>query len=151
MFNLLGIGERAGSGFDAMRQGCRWARIPDPELVETLAPNRTTLVIRTGAEESAVASNRREEVSYAYVDPFPNGRVVLLDGSSREDTALSLMEAMGSVARRDVETLLEVSPATAKKLLAGLVERGMVRVVGSGRSTRYERRERSLNAGEAQA
>ena len=32
MFNLIGIGEKAGSGFDVMREGCLFAGTAAPEL-----------------------------------------------------------------------------------------------------------------------
>ncbi|MBQ9002422.1 MAG: putative DNA binding domain-containing protein, partial [Eggerthellaceae bacterium] len=38
MFNFIGIGEKAGSGFDAMRQGCDWAGLEHPILAETFEP-----------------------------------------------------------------------------------------------------------------
>ena len=43
MFNFIGIGEKAGSGFDAMRQGCDWAGLEHPILAETFEPSRTIL------------------------------------------------------------------------------------------------------------
>lgn len=47
MFNLVGIGERIGSGFDVMRAACTWAELPQPMLKESYNPDRTTLTFRT--------------------------------------------------------------------------------------------------------
>ena len=47
MFNLVGIGERIGSGFDVMRAACTWAELPQPMLKESYNPDCTTLTFRT--------------------------------------------------------------------------------------------------------
>lgn len=46
MFNLVGIGERIGSGFDVMRAACTWAELPQPMLEESYNPDCTTLTFR---------------------------------------------------------------------------------------------------------
>ena len=46
MFNLVGIGERIGSGFDVMRAACTWAELPQPMLEESYNPDGTTLTFR---------------------------------------------------------------------------------------------------------
>lgn len=44
MFNLIGRGERAGSGFDTMRRGCAWAGLDEPLLQENVDPDCVELV-----------------------------------------------------------------------------------------------------------
>ena len=46
MFNLVGIGERIGSGFDVIRAACTWAELPQPMLEESYNPDGTTLTFR---------------------------------------------------------------------------------------------------------
>ena len=45
MFNLIGVGEKAGSGFDVMRASTRSARRPDPSITERHEPDVVTLVL----------------------------------------------------------------------------------------------------------
>ena len=45
MFNLIGIGEKAGSGFDVMRAGCDFAGTAYPELEVCEHPDRVTLTL----------------------------------------------------------------------------------------------------------
>lgn len=45
MFNLIGVGEKAGSGFDVMRAGCEFAGTAVPELRVTDNPGRVQLTL----------------------------------------------------------------------------------------------------------
>ena len=45
MFNLIGVGEKAGSGFDVMRAGCEFAGTAVPELRVTDNPGRVRLTL----------------------------------------------------------------------------------------------------------
>ncbi len=45
MFNLIGIGEKAGSGFDVMREGCLFAGTAAPELEVFDDPGRVQLTL----------------------------------------------------------------------------------------------------------
>jgi hypothetical protein len=45
MFNLIGVGEKAGSGFDVMRAFTRSAGRPDPSITERHEPDVVTLVL----------------------------------------------------------------------------------------------------------
>lgn len=45
MFSFVNIGERAGSGFDVLREGTRSARKPDPVLEELWEPDRVLLTL----------------------------------------------------------------------------------------------------------
>lgn len=51
MFNLVGIDERIGSGFDVMRAACTWAELPQPMLEESYNPDGTTLTFHTGRND----------------------------------------------------------------------------------------------------
>lgn len=46
MFFLIGIGEKAGSGFDVMRAGCDSVGAPHPLLEVLTRPDRVKLVVR---------------------------------------------------------------------------------------------------------
>ena len=45
MFNLIGLGEKAGSGFDVLRYAARYASVADPLLEELGEPDRVRLTV----------------------------------------------------------------------------------------------------------
>ena len=49
-----------------------------------------------------------------------------------------LIKKKGEIVRSDVEELLNVSPATATRLLTKMVENGQIKRVGSARSIKYK-------------
>ena len=61
MFNLVGKGDKAGSGFDVLRRSARYAGVDDPVLTESYNPDRVTLILRlaTGGRSLGVGEDRR--------------------------------------------------------------------------------------------
>ena len=55
----------------------------------------------------------------------------------REDEVLALIKEKGEIVRSDVEELLNVSPATATRLLTKMVDEGQIKRVGSARAIKY--------------
>lgn len=117
MLSLVGIGEKAGSGFDAMRAGARWAGLPEPELRESFSPDRVNLEYPLKARAGAVD------------EPADNA-----------DRVTGLLRERGTLTRAQVESALGVSKATANNLLASLIARGLVERVGQGKATVYRLR-----------
>lgn len=60
MFNLIGMGDKAGSGFDVLRRSAEWAGVDAPTLTESLDPDRVvlTLPLATGGLSLAVNGKR---------------------------------------------------------------------------------------------
>ena len=54
-----------------------------------------------------------------------------------EEKIITLLEKKGEIIRRDIEDVLTVSQAMAVRLLRGLVDKGIIRVIGGGKKTRY--------------
>ena len=50
---------------------------------------------------------------------------------------IALLDEYKEVTRRDVETSLSISQSMAVRLLRGLADKGLIRVMGGGKSTRY--------------
>jgi ATP-dependent DNA helicase RecG len=65
--------------------------------------------------------------------------------SARQDTdehtkdILALFEKQPVIQRRDVEQAFGIPPATVGRLLKKMVENGLVKVLGAGKNTRYEK------------
>ena len=54
-----------------------------------------------------------------------------------ETIVMNILAARGSVVRSEVEQLLGISQASAIRLLKYMSDNGMIKRVGSGKSTRY--------------
>ena len=153
MFNLLAIGERAGSGFDAMRRGCSSAGLPGPVLVESLSLGQVTLTISlaSGAVRGAwtdapvgggfrgeAVDEARERVAGPGSDAFPEAiSIDLGDEAGVWQVVLSQVDLRGSITREEVQHLLGVGKNKASTVIASMVEGGKLRKVGNGRTTRY--------------
>lgn len=131
MFNLVGVGERAGSGFDTMRRGCQWAHVKEPELTEAYAPDRTML-------EIDVPQNApQHDVSPTDAGEKPHGHDV-------PDASLSqirpLLDKSERLKRIDVERELGLNRNAAVNLLNKLIAEGVLVKEGSGPATAYRLR-----------
>lgn len=139
MFNLLSIGERAGSGFDTMKAGCVWAGVPPLEFREAFAPDRTILSIdlpRGGAPARVAASVAAGAKEDEGVQRMPE-KILPAAGDLRDGRVLELAATANGLRRADVERGLGVSKATANNLLKSLVAQGRLEQLGSGPATRY--------------
>lgn len=65
--------------------------------------------------------------------------IVAMGSSVREAEVEKYVDEHGDVVRRDVEKLLNVSPATATRLLTKMVEAGKLKRVGDARNVKYIR------------
>ena len=147
MFNLVSVGEKAGSGFDGMRQGCDWAGIPYPVVHERMNPDRVELSFDLLPTKSAGAASAGEARVGEVLAPKRPAAKVLVEGEgatrcvrSAKDSQQVLeafLNSASSVKRSDVEEALGVSKATANKLIDSLVREGRLKKQGAGRATRY--------------
>lgn len=150
MFNLLAIGERAGSGYDAMRRGCASAGLPSPVLEESLSLGQVTLTVSLTSGEAGCGqgaprlSDRRsvgracEVRESAISDSLPETlHLDLGDTQGVWEVVLSQADLRGSITREEVQHLLGVGKNKASTVIASMVEGGKLRKVGNGRTTRY--------------
>lgn len=105
MFNLVGIGERIGSGFDVMRAACTWAELPQPMLEESYNPDGMTLTFRTERNDgwttwaSADGSMPAERNSCSHLDmPVDMATARILDAWEQAGHGRSINAAPSSVA-----------------------------------------------------
>jgi len=127
MFSLVGYGERAGSGWDKIRQGWSSQNWRAPSIEETNRPDRV-------------------KVSLPMVSPLPSevvevlgrrfgGRYGRLGGL--EVIALATALSEGSVSNRRMQELSLEHPGELTRLLQRLVNRGFLEQVGQKRGTVY--------------
>jgi len=126
MFNLISIGEKAGSGFDIMRRACDEMGLPYPMLEESFNPDRTRLTFKLNAQTKTKEAAKREESS-------GNDKGLTV----QEESVYQLFNQNGSIARKSVEDSLGVGKTRAALILKSLEDKGVIRPVGEGRARRY--------------
>lgn len=115
-FFLIGYVEQFGTGTRRMIGDCRDADLPEPEFDSR--PDAFRVVFRK---------------SVPVAERFAGLRL-----SDRQLRAISHVLAAGRLTRRDYERLTGVTPATAKRDLADLVEKGVIVQRGATRNVWYE-------------
>lgn len=104
VFRELGLIEQWGSGIQRMTQACRDAGLPAP-LFEELG-NRFRVTLRT------------ERIAEAVTD-------------SRDQAILDALGRSGGLSTRHISGAISLTPRATRTRLAGLVDRGFVREVGT--------------------
>lgn len=118
----LGFVERLGYGIDRMVAAMREAGLPAPAFEETVAGFRVTLA---GRGDDLVSP-----------EPAPRWANRRVDG--RQERALAYVAGHGSVTNRELRELLpDLSDETIRRLLADLVDQGLLLKVGERKATYY--------------
>ena len=87
-----------------------------------------------------------EVTGNAFKITLPNRNAVTKEANmldrpqSNEERILSFIESNGQIVRSDVDVLLDVSQATANRILKRMVADGLLYQDGSGRKTRYKKK-----------
>lgn len=140
MFMLVGIGEKAGSGFDTMRAGCDFMGVPHPALEIGTRPDRVGLVLQyvsdTAGNDSHASKTRSISDEPERLPQLPRQAIMHL--SQSEVAALRYLIGKGSVSTSELAKYLGLGVSRSRVLLKRLVENGFARSVGRGRATRYE-------------
>ena len=132
MFSLIGLGEKAGSGVDKIREGWRSVRWRIPTLSEQQKPDRVTLTMPM--------------VSLLPEPVVENLRKILGDElktlNAEEVQALVTADLEGSVSNFRLQSLTNRHPSDLTKLLKSLVSRILLEKDGHGRGASYRWSER---------
>ncbi|GAA0064976.1 RNA-binding domain-containing protein [Clostridium sp. CTA-1] len=127
MFNLLGIGERAGSGLENIQLAWKEQQWIAPDLEESYGPDRIILTLRT-------------------VLMLPKESVDLLKAILKEeyiklskDEVMALVTAAQEeyVTNNRLQQLLDTHAINSNKILSTLVDKGYLKADGIGRGTKY--------------
>ncbi|WP_142413283.1 RNA-binding domain-containing protein [Hathewaya massiliensis] len=127
MFNLLGIGERAGSGLENIQLAWKEQQWLAPDLEELYDPDRIVLTLRT-------------------ISMLPERSIMLLKSALKNNyNELSREEVMALVAAHQEEyvtnnrlqQLLDTHARNSNKILSSLVDKGYLEADGIGRGTKY--------------
>ncbi|MEQ8854779.1 RNA-binding domain-containing protein [Gimesia sp.] len=141
MFTLIGLGEKAGSGIDKIREGWKSVRWRVPTLAEQHRPDRVTVTMPMVSllPDSAVEKIRRiigDELQRLNAD---------------EVQALVTADIEGSVSNFRLQSLTERHPSDLTKLLKNLVSSDLLERDGHGRGATYRWSERLRRLSEPSA
>jgi len=127
MFQMLGAGDKAGSGIDKIRSSWAAEHWQSPVLRESLRPDRVVL-------ELPMISLLPEEVLAELRHRFGAG----FEGLSGDEVqAVVTAQVEGSVTNQRLQGMLTMHRVDITRMLGGLVQRGFLTSDGIGRGTRY--------------
>jgi ATP-dependent DNA helicase RecG len=115
VFYFAGWIERWGSGTTRIVELCRRQGLPEPDFR---------------------SEKGRFEVVF-YQDPYTGERLREMGLNERQVKAVLYVKEQGSITNREFRELTGLSDEATRKDLAELTEKGLLRVEGKGRSTRY--------------
>ena len=138
MFNLIGIGERAGSGVPdiyAVWDSQGWK---EPEVVEEYGPDRTILklsflkkaAIKNGDKKMAIKNGDNDSVNPKTAQQL--------------ERILKYMESEREYRTKEMAEILGVKESRARALISELVKRGKVQAIGKNRGRKYKKTERCM-------
>lgn len=110
MFNLINVGERAGSGLPSIRTVWQEQGWQEPEIVESFNPDRTTLLLplaannvaaKSGGESNSISEKRKNDILQYLTDTPEASSVQIADAVglqiSRTKMYLSELAASGAI------------------------------------------------------
>jgi len=133
MFNLVNIGERAGSGIPNIYAVWQQQGWPEPILTERFSPERTVLSLEFEDKKSVVT-----DIMTDMTDILPDMTDKLSD--AEQDFLKLLLQHYQDhewIDNTTAQTFCDKSPATIKRYLAKLVEVGVLESAGANKGRRY--------------
>ncbi|MBQ8905889.1 MAG: AAA family ATPase, partial [Ruminococcus sp.] len=129
MFNLINVGERAGSGIPSIfsvwkKQG--WA---EPELTEELAPERITLILPLQpAEKSAIKTGDKKSAIKT------GGKIT----AHNKELIIQYLTEHVSATTSELAGVMDLKVSRVRDLLSQLQAEGFIIAVGSNRNRTYK-------------
>ncbi len=127
MFQLIGWGEQAGSGFPKMKRAWSEQHWQRPRLEEDFRSEYTTLLLPT---VSLIPEKVQAELIQRFGDEYN-------ELSKDERVILVIAQADGEVTNHGVSEITTLHPSDTTKILRGLVDKNLLLSLGSGRGMTY--------------
>ena len=124
MFNLINIGERAGSGVPNIFNVWEDEEWEEPEIIEKFDPDRTVLVL-SFIKKVAKKSGEKK---------------VTKKTQERYNTILSAMQHDKWYKASEFENVVEVKESRIKILLNELTDQGLIESIGSTKGKKYRKK-----------
>lgn len=127
MFQMLGVGDKAGSGIDKIRSSWAAEHWQSPRLWEATRPDRVYLRLpMVSILPEGIVERLRLRFGTAFQELGPD-----------EVQALVAAEIEGEITNQRLQEMLSLHRVDITHMLRGLVRDGLLRVEGIGRGTRY--------------
>ena len=127
MFQLIGLGEQAGSGLPKVYTNWKKQHFRPPELLERTDPDQTLLRLRLS---SLIPEEALQSLNERFGDDF--GRM-----TETERLALITVEIEGTVTHSRLKQISSDHPRDITSILRHLVDAGILESKGRGRATVY--------------
>lgn len=139
MFNLIGIGERAGSGIGKIAKIWDDENWIKPELKESFSPDRVELVLNMKSED--IEDINVEHKNIDIEDDRSEKEIFveeILSEFSKEEIDVILITMLEDIVNNSyLQQVLDKNSKYISKILKKLVSKGVLKVLGSGRGTEY--------------
>ena len=130
MFNLINVGERAGSGLPSIRTVWQKQGWQEPEIVESFNPDRTTLVLPLAANKVAAKSGDKKVAA-------KNGGKSSSISEKRKNDILQYLTDTPEAGSTQIADAIGLQVSRTKMYLTELVSDGAVVAEGSSRARKY--------------
>ena len=132
MFNLIGIGERAGSGVPDIYSVWEWQGWERPEVIEEYGPDRTILklsfvkkvAIKNGDKKVAIKSGDKKKVTKKT--------------ERQMETILEYMLPDKEYKTSEIAEVIGVKESRARVLVNELAKRNKIKAIGKNKGRRYK-------------
>lgn len=125
MFNMINIGERAGSGVPDIYSVWKQEGWGEPLVQEQYGPDRTILVLPMTKKRTIKSGDKKVAIK-SYVKT-----------QGQHAKIISFMEFDKEYKTADIEALLSIKSSRARKLLNELTEAGVIKKEGGNRDRKY--------------
>ena len=130
MFNLINVGERAGSGLPSIRTVWQKQGWQEPEIVESFNPDRTTLLLPLAANKAAAKSGDKK------VAEKSGGKSSSIS-EKRKNDILQYLTDTPEASSTQIADAIGLQVSRTKMYLSELVSDGAVVADGSSRARKY--------------
>ena len=129
MFNLINVGERAGSGIPSIFRIWEKQKWITPTLTEELSPERITLYLPIGGDKkSAIKTSDKKPAIKS------NSKI----SSHHKEVIIEYLTAHVSASAAEIGTILELKSSRVRELLSDLLKQGYIVSEGSNRNRIYK-------------
>ena len=130
MFNLINVGERAGSGLPSIRTVWQKQGWQEPEIVESFNPDRTTLVLPLSANKVAAKSGDKKVAAKSGGKSSPIAE-------QRTSAILQYLTDTPEASSTQIADAIGLQVSRTKMYLAELIADGAVITEGNSRARKY--------------
>ena len=131
MFNLIGLGEHAGSGVPDIFKAWQDAGLDEPVVEEHFGggnPDRTVLTLPLAVKEKSLAISEKQPEKSPEKQPKLSRKEII---ERRIERVLEMIKEVPSISRAEIAKALEISDAQAKTAIEKLKERNKIHREGS--------------------